>query len=327
MSAEDHTADRLRRHGLRVTLQRRAILESFAGGRTEHLTAEEVRERASRALPGLARATVYNTLGELVGAGLLKVFGRLGPLRYESEVDSEHQHFCCLACRRLYDVHLCSSSRLDPGDDGFAVERVHLLLEGTCADCAELERALRGAAGQEVARTSSAPAPPARLSYATLDSPLGPLLAVAGERGLVRLAFTGGPPDPVLRALPGGGGADVEEAADGMPSVRRQLEEYFEGARRTFELHVDLSSVEARRQRTLQAIARVPYGETAHYGAVTRASDDRQASRMAGEALGANPVVIVVPCHRLLRADGQIGAYSGGTERKRWLLDLEAAGR
>lgn len=324
MPDEDPIAGRLRRHGLRATLQRRAILQSFAGGRCEHLTADEVHERARGELPGLARATVYNTLGELVGAGLVRVFGRLGPLRYEREVDGNHQHFHCLACRRLYDVLPQVARGLEPPDDEFDVERVYVLLEGTCAECAQFERALRVAEGEEVARVF-APVP-LRLAYATLDSPLGALLAVTGERGLVRLAFGGERPEPMLGALADGAGAEVEEASDGLETVRRQLHEYFAGHRRRFDLPVDLSSLDARRRRVLGTIAGVPYGETAGYRDVIGLLDGDDGGRDAGEALGSNPVVIVVPCHRILRSDRRMGAYAGGTERKRWLLDLEAAG-
>lgn len=325
MLDEDPLGDRLRRHGLRATLQRRAILRSFAGGRSEHLTAEQVHERARGELPGLARATVYNTLGELVGAGLLRMFGRAGPLRYEREVDGEHHHFRCLACRRLYDVFPDVARRLDPPDDEFDVERVHVLLEGTCAECVELERALAHATGRELARVPSAI--PARLAYATLDSPLGVMLAVGGKRGLVRLAFDGERPEPVLRALAADARVELEEADDGLEHVRRQLHEYFEGARRSFDLPVDLLSLELRHHRVLRSVADLPYGETVDYAHVTAALDGAESGRYAGEALGANPVLIVVPCHRVLRADRRLGGYAGGTERKRWLLDLEGAAR
>jgi len=325
MTDDEPTADRLRHRGLRATLQRRAILASFAGGRTEHLTADDVHERARAELPGLARATVYNTLGDLVGVGLVRASGRPGPLRYEREVDGEHQHFRCLACRRLYDIFPDVARRLEPPDDGFEVERVHVLCEGTCAECAQLERALRRTVSDEVARIP--PAAPVRLVYATLDSPVGAILAVSGERGLVRLAFDGERPEPVLRVLADSARADLEEAADGLEPVRRQLHEYFEGDRRTFDLRVDLSSVAPWRRRVLRAVDEVPYGETADYGHVTGLLDGPGGGRYAGEALGANPVVIVVPCHRVLRADGRIGGYAGGPERKSWLLDLERAGR
>lgn len=325
MPDEDPLATRLRRHGLRATLQRRAILRSFAGGRSEHLTAEEVHERARGELPGLARATVYNTLGELVGAGLLRVFGRVSPLRYECEVDVEHHHFRCLACRRLYDVFPEVARRLDPPDDEFDVERVHVLLEGTCADCGELEHALRRAADEERARVP--PAARVRLAYATLESPLGAMLAVAGERGLVRLGFDGEHPEPVLRALAADARVELEEADDGLEHVRRQLHEYFDGERRFFDLPVDLSSVELRHRRVLRYLTEVSYGETADYAHVTDVLDGPHGGRHAGEALGGNPVLLLVPCHRVLRADGRLGDYAGGAERKRWLLDLEGPER
>ena len=95
----------LRRHGLRVTAQRVAILAAFAGRRSEHLTAEEVVERARGVLPDLARATVYATLGEFVRLGVLGSVGRAEPVRCETNA-AEHQHFACARCGRLYDADL-----------------------------------------------------------------------------------------------------------------------------------------------------------------------------------------------------------------------------
>ncbi len=125
----------LRAHGLRVTPQRRAILAAFEDGRSGHLTADEVHERAARVLPELSRGTVYNTLGELVRSGLLGVVEGLGAVRYDPNVDKRHQHFRCLACAKLVDVHLEGSERLDLPAPGFVVERTRIIVEGTCPDC------------------------------------------------------------------------------------------------------------------------------------------------------------------------------------------------
>jgi Fe2+ or Zn2+ uptake regulation protein len=130
-------ASQIRATGLRVTPQRRAILGAFAGGDTGHLTAEEVYERANAELPELARATVYNTLGELVRVGLLRSVQGLGAVRYDPNLDESHHHFHCLSCGRLYDVHPRGAERIALAGGGFVVERTQVLLEGTCPHCAQ----------------------------------------------------------------------------------------------------------------------------------------------------------------------------------------------
>jgi Fe2+ or Zn2+ uptake regulation protein len=124
----------LRQHELRVTPQRRAILGAFAPRSPGHLTADEVYERARRYLPELARATVYNTLGEFVRAGLLSVVEGLGAARYDRNVETHH-HFRCLECGELYDVHPRGVDRLGLDDSEFRVRRTRILLEGTCPRC------------------------------------------------------------------------------------------------------------------------------------------------------------------------------------------------
>ena len=128
-------AERLRTHGLRITSQRRAILAAFADGDSGHLTAEEVFERARAELPELARATVYNTLSEFVRVGLLRTVEGLGTQRYDPNLDASHHHFRCLSCGELFDVHPRGTDGLALLD-GFDVTSVHVLLEGTCPQCA-----------------------------------------------------------------------------------------------------------------------------------------------------------------------------------------------
>jgi Fe2+ or Zn2+ uptake regulation protein len=142
MSAHTSTNDagRLRAAGLRVTPQRRAILAAFGPGATGHLTADQVYERARVNVPELARATVYNALGELVRAGLLRAVEGFGAVRYDSNLDSSHHHFRCLSCDRLFDVHPRAADQIDLDDGRFAVDRVQVLLEGTCPQCASAGR-------------------------------------------------------------------------------------------------------------------------------------------------------------------------------------------
>jgi Fe2+ or Zn2+ uptake regulation protein len=122
-----------------VTAQRRATLAALSG-EGGHLTAEEVYQRARRELPELSRATVYNTLGDLVGVGLLRALGRSEAVRYELNGEDDHQHFRCLVCGRVYDVHPRGTERLDLSSEGFAVDRVEIVLEGRCPECLALER-------------------------------------------------------------------------------------------------------------------------------------------------------------------------------------------
>ena len=138
MSArQSELAARMRDAGLRVTPQRRAILGAFeGGGRGGHLTADEVYERAQAHLPELARATVYNALGELVRVGLLRAVDGLGAVRYEPSIDDAHHHFRCLECGRLYDVRLSTTEPIELAESGFVVERTRVLFEGTCPSCA-----------------------------------------------------------------------------------------------------------------------------------------------------------------------------------------------
>ena len=125
--------DRLRSHGLRATAQRRAILTVFDVGGLCHLSADEVLARAREELPELSRATVYNTLSEFAAAGLLRPVSGGRTQLYEAGIEP-HEHFRCLSCGRLYDVHVSTTGPLTLAEEGFAVSSV--LLEGTCPECA-----------------------------------------------------------------------------------------------------------------------------------------------------------------------------------------------
>lgn len=125
--------ERLHSRGLRATSQRAAILEVFDDEDSGHLSADEVLGRARLALPEISRATVYNTLGEFVAAGLLRPVAG-GRLQVFEAAREPHEHFRCQECGALYDVHVDGVERLSLREDGFAVRTV--LLEGTCAACA-----------------------------------------------------------------------------------------------------------------------------------------------------------------------------------------------
>jgi methylated-DNA-[protein]-cysteine S-methyltransferase len=163
------------------------------------------------------------------------------------------------------------------------------------------------------------------ITYAEVDSPLGPLVAARTDHGLVRLAyedFNGGL-DVVLGDLADRVSPRIVEAPARLDDLRRQLDEYFEGHRQQFEVPIDWSLSHGFTQRILQAIWAIPFGETSNYRDVATAAGNPRATRAAGNACGANPIPIVVPCHRVLRTGGQLGGYTGGVEKKETLLTLE----
>jgi methylated-DNA-[protein]-cysteine S-methyltransferase len=159
------------------------------------------------------------------------------------------------------------------------------------------------------------------VAYASVDSPLGPLLVASTPRGLVRVAY--GEHDEVLEALARKLSPRVLEAPGRLDEVRRELDEYFEGRRTDFELPIDWALTHGFTSRVLQATARVGFGHTTTYAEVATKAGSPRAVRAAGNALGANPMPVVVPCHRVLRTGGALGGYTGGIERKEFLLRLE----
>lgn len=162
------------------------------------------------------------------------------------------------------------------------------------------------------------------VAYATLDTPLGPLLVAASPRGLLRLSYNEfREPDAVLEELARRVSPRVLEAPDRLDGARRELEEYFAGRRRGFDLPIDWALVGPFARRVLVAAAAIPYGRVATYAQIAAQAGSPRGARATGNALGANPVPIVVPCHRVLRSGGALGGYTGGLDRKRFLLALE----
>ena len=165
----------------------------------------------------------------------------------------------------------------------------------------------------------------ADVSYAPVDSPFGPLLAAATKRGLVKLAFPEEDVDGVLERLAQRVSPRIVAADAQLDPVRRELDEYFAGRRRGFALPLDWTLVGPFGRRVLGATAEIPYGGVLSYAEVAAEAGSPRGSRAAGNALGANPIPIVVPCHRVLRSGGALGGYGGGLDRKRFLLELEGA--
>ncbi len=165
----------------------------------------------------------------------------------------------------------------------------------------------------------------AEVSYAPVDSPFGTLLAAASRRGLLRLAFPEESRDSVLERIARRFSPSIVESSAVLDPVRRELEEYFAGARREFALPLDWSLIGPFGRRVLSVTSEIPFGGVLSYAEVAAEAGSPRGSRAAGNALGANPIPIVIPCHRVLRTGGALGGYGGGLERKRWLLELEGA--
>jgi methylated-DNA-[protein]-cysteine S-methyltransferase len=161
------------------------------------------------------------------------------------------------------------------------------------------------------------------VGYARVDSPFGTLHAAVTRRGLVRVAFPEEHLDDMLEALAHELSPRIVEAPDLLEPVRRELEEYFSGSRRAFDVALDWALVGGFTRRVLEMTAAIPYGAHLSYGEVAAEAGSPRGARAAGNALGANPIAIVIPCHRVLHAGGKIGGYGGGLDRKRWLLALE----
>jgi methylated-DNA-[protein]-cysteine S-methyltransferase len=163
------------------------------------------------------------------------------------------------------------------------------------------------------------------VAYATLDSPFGPLLAASTPRGVVRLAFPEESEDAVLERLASRVSPRILRAPARLDPLARQLDEYFEGRRHAFETDLDWSLIGPFGTKVLRATAAIPYGGVLTYAQVAGEAGSPRGSRATGNALGSNPIPIVIPCHRVLRTGGALGGYGGGLERKRWLLELEGA--
>ena len=162
------------------------------------------------------------------------------------------------------------------------------------------------------------------VAYTVEDSPVGPLLLASTGRGLVELGYEADKElDFMLERLATKVSPRVLEAPARLDPVRRELEEYFEGKRLDFDIPLDWSLTKGFTRRVLRATAKVPYGEVSTYRQVATKAGNERAVRAAGNALGANPIPIVVPCHRILRTGGSLGGYGGGVPRKEFLLRLE----
>ena len=162
------------------------------------------------------------------------------------------------------------------------------------------------------------------IGYATLDTPIGRLLVAATAVGLVRIGFEDEGDGPLIE-LSALVSPRIMETPGRVDEARRQLDSYFDRGLRQFNLPLDWRLVGSFGRRVLGRVARVPYGGVESYGDVAVEIGHPRAARAVGNAVGANPMPIVVPCHRVVRTGGALGGYGGGLPRKRFLLELEGA--
>jgi methylated-DNA-[protein]-cysteine S-methyltransferase len=306
----------LRELGLRSTPQRRAILLAFRAGTEEHLSADDVHARASRELPDLGRGTVYATLAEFTEAGLLAVFGTSDPVRYETNTEP-HNHFRCRLCLRLFNLEtLTGNAQSMPR--GFTLERIETRAEGTCAYCADYQRGLQKGV-RAIAAAGALPDPlPKGLACAAKAGPLGTLLLAASPAGLVRLAFDDHGDADVLRAL--AGGRRGSQAARGhLDRASHEVQGYLQGHTIDIRCPLDWDALAARDREGLAATTAIPYGEHRSYAAL----GSECSAYDVGLTMGANPIAIVAPCHRVMRGVERPAVFVGGIERRSWLDEHE----
>jgi methylated-DNA-[protein]-cysteine S-methyltransferase len=165
------------------------------------------------------------------------------------------------------------------------------------------------------------------VAYRTVDSPLGALLLAATEVGLVRVAYDREDHDRVLGQLADRISARVLRAPARLDAAAREIEEYFGGRRMMFDLPLDFQLSLGFRRTVLMHLPDIAYGTTASYAALAAAAGNPRAVRAVGTACATNPLPVVVPCHRVVRSNGTIGRYVGGTEAKQTLLTLESRAR
>lgn len=165
----------------------------------------------------------------------------------------------------------------------------------------------------------------ATVGYDVLASPLGPLWVAIGPKGVTTIHYGDEPSDSELRRLVRLYGPGVVPDHRRSSVLARELEQYFSGKRKAFDVDVDLSGLTPFQSRVLAATAKIPFGEVSTYGTVAKRAGNPKASRAAGGALNSNPIPIVVPCHRVVGSTGALVGYAGGLEAKKRLLAIEGA--
>lgn len=159
-------------------------------------------------------------------------------------------------------------------------------------------------------------------AFDVVDSPVGQLLVAATDRGILRISFDSDP-EHSLAQLSRVAGRRVLRAPRALDPVRRELDEYFQQRRRSFDLSVDLRGTTPFTAQVLGELALVPYGQTSTYGDLAARVGRPRAARAIGMVMNHNPIPIVLPCHRVIGANGSLVGYAGGLDKKEALLRLE----
>jgi len=316
--SENDIAALLRRHNLRVTPQRRAILQAFRDAADEHLSADEVISRASVTVPEIGRGTVYATLAEFAELGVLGSVGNPEPIRYETNV-APHDHFRCRLCLRLFDVELGGRETRRRPLVGYTIESVTVQAEGVCADCHAYVQGLSDGAAEITSTELMTADMLSALACSRIQSPVGELGVAASAAGIVHIAFAAH--------------ADFENLSErahsrrGPTAARRRLsacsetlEGYFAGSQSPAPDAIDWRLLSDAKAHTLVAVQQIPYDEPNSYNRLASELD----AYAIGRLMGANPVPLLVPCHRVSCGSDRPEVYVGGPTNLRILHAVEA---
>jgi Fur family transcriptional regulator, peroxide stress response regulator len=314
----DDVAGLLRRHQLRVTPQRRAILHAFRGTVDEHLSAEEVLSRASQAVPEIGRGTVYATLAELAELGLLGSVGNPEPVRYETNVEP-HDHFRCRLCLRLFDVELGGRDlerRILPG---YSIDAVAVYAEGTCAQCHDYERGVIDGARGVIERPTLSDEVISQLSCLRVESPVGDLALGASSDGIVRIAFEDHADfESMSRRAKTRRGSVA--GRDRLTALDTTFTGYWGGGRDALSDLIDWHLLGDDAAELLRSVQAIPYAEPVSYNRIMAGLSAYD----CGAVIGADPMPLLIPCHRVSRGINRVDAYVGGLDRLHFLQDLES---
>jgi Fe2+ or Zn2+ uptake regulation protein/O6-methylguanine-DNA--protein-cysteine methyltransferase len=313
----NHIADLLRRHKLRVTPQRRAILQAFRGAGDEHLSADEVISRASVEVPEIGRGTVYATLAEFAELGVLGSVGNPQPIRYETNV-VPHDHFRCRLCLRLFDVELGGRETRRPLD-GYTIESVALQAEGVCAECHDYVRGLSDGAAEITATELMTADKLNGLACSRIQSPVGELAVAASAAGVVHVAFADHADFGNLRERARSRRGPAAARAR-LNAFWETLEGYFAGSHAPAFDAIDSRRLPDAQACTLTAVQKIPYDRPNSYNRLASELD----AYAIGRLMGANPVPLVVPCHRVSCGSSRPDVYVGGVANLHTLRALEA---
>jgi Fe2+ or Zn2+ uptake regulation protein/O6-methylguanine-DNA--protein-cysteine methyltransferase len=317
--SEETIRQTLRSHGLRNTPQRHAILNAFERDTGEHLSAEEIHGRAASSLPGLSRGTVYAALNELAELGLLSAVGLPEPVRYELNTTG-HDHFRCRLCLRLFDLD-SEPNTAGLGPPRSVVERVDVRSEGICADCVDYELGLE--AGTRAIQRGTRALPWAdvlqstEVACAATEGPLGKVLLAASSAGLIRLAFEHHFDAGELERR-AGTRRGSRPAREHLKTASDALGRFLAGESPELDCTVDPRGI-ASAAEALPATRAIPYAGHASYLKM----GDGLAPRELGRWMGANPMPIIFPCHRVSRGKEVPETFVGGVDRRRWLESHE----